>query len=168
MKNNCHSDESGESMQTRRSEPDRRYPATIFELFRRPYKRRKSKGRRKTDAGAYIDIYNPKTLILAITVLLLSGVDAVLTSWHITRGTAIEINPFMDIVIRNGGLPAFIGVKAVLTAIPMAIIVIHQEWAAGRLAARVCLFLYFMLSIYHIYLIYETRHIDSVLLHYWI
>ncbi|NLT68414.1 MAG: hypothetical protein GXX84_17590 [Acidobacteria bacterium] len=132
---------------------DRRGPVSFRELFVRPHKRRRSRGRRRTDRGAYVDIYDPRTIIIAIAVVLLSGMDAVITAVHLIKGTATELNPILERVISSGGLPAFFTVKAALTVIPIAIIVVHQEWALGRYAARLCLLSYALLSVYHIWLI---------------
>lgn len=85
--------------------------------------------------------------------MLLSGMDAVITAVHLIKGTATELNPILERVISSGGLPAFFTVKAALTVIPIAIIVVHQEWALGRYAARLCLLSYALLSVYHIWLI---------------
>jgi len=70
------------------------------------------------------------------------------------RGSAREMNPVMNAVISYAGLPAFFGVKAVMTFFPMAILLIHKEWTLGRFAARLCLWFYILISIYHIYLVY--------------
>lgn len=85
--------------------------------------------------------------------MLLSGIDAVITAVHLIKGSATELNPILERVIRSGGLPAFFTVKAILTIIPIAIIAVHQEWALGRYAARLCLLSYALLSVYHIWLL---------------
>lgn len=148
---------TGKRVPERRSGVDRRRPRSILDLFGRRYRRRRSRGRRSTDRGAYIDIYSPKTLAVAAAVVLLSAVDAVITAFHLNAGTASELNPILNRVIKEGGLPAFFAVKAVLTAVPVGIIVVHQEWTMGKLAARVCLLCYVLLSCYHICLLLALR-----------
>ena len=69
-----------------------------------------------------------------------------------TLGTARELNPFMNVFIQHGGLPAFYGVKAAMTVIPLAVIFVHKEWTLGRYAARLCLWAYALLCCYHFYL----------------
>jgi len=44
-------------------------------------------------------------------------------------------------------------VKAMLTALPLAVIILHKNWALGRRAARMCLWSYILVSLYHIYLV---------------
>jgi hypothetical protein len=145
---------SAKSLPERRSGIARRAPSPILSIFTSPYRRRKSKGRRKTDRGAYVDIYDSRTWLIAIAVLILSCLDALLTGFHMIRGSAREVNPLMDAVISHGGLPTFFGVKAAMTVFPMAIILVHKEWTLGRFAARLCLWAYILLSLYHFYLIF--------------
>lgn len=77
------------------------------------------------------------------------------------RGSAREANPIMSAVIDIGGLPAFFGVKGAMTIIPVAIILIHKEWALARLAARLCLWAYLLLAVYHTFLIYASKLINT-------
>jgi hypothetical protein len=79
--------------------------------------------------------------------------DALLTGFHMTKGTAREMNPILDTVLAYGGLPAFFSVKAAMTILPVAIIMIHKEWTMGKYAARLCLWAYILLACYHLYLI---------------
>ncbi len=73
------------------------------------------------------------------------------------RGSAKELNPLLNAVLAHGGLPAFFTVKAALTILPMAVILIHKEWTLGRYAARLCLITYLLLSFYHLYLIFGVE-----------
>jgi hypothetical protein len=148
---------SGKVVPERRSGIDRRRPSEFFAIFISPFRRRKSKGRRKTDRGAYVDIYDSRSWAIAIAVLILSFLDALLTGFHITNGSARELNPVMKAVINYGGWPGFYGVKAVMTIFPVAIILIHKEWALGKFAARLCLWAYMLLFVYHICLIVIGR-----------
>jgi hypothetical protein len=137
----------------KRSNASRRVPLSIWDLFSKKPRRRKSRGRRKADKGAYVDVYDSRSWGIVIAVLLLSLIDALLTRWHLVRGSAQEWNPLLNAIINHGGLKAFFIAKAVMTAIPMAVILIHKEWVLGRYAARLCLFVYILLTCYHLYLI---------------
>lgn len=137
----------------RREGTDRRTPQSFFSVLTGRFQRRKSSGRRKTDRGGYVDIYDSRTWFIAITVLILSGVDAGMTSIHMIEGTATELNPIMAAIINYGGLPAFFGAKAAMTIFPMAVIFVHKEWPLAKFAARLCLWAYALLSLYHLYLI---------------
>jgi hypothetical protein len=145
---------TGERLPERRSVVDRRGPSAFLSIFSSPYRRRKSKGRRKTDRGAYVDVYDSRSWSIAIMVLILSFFDAVLTAFQVTAGSAREVNPVMNAVLSQGGVTAFLGVKAAMTVFPMAVILVHKEWALGRFAARLCLYSYVLIFFYHMYLIF--------------
>ena len=90
---------------------------------------------------------------MAISILLLSTLDAVLTGMQIRTGYFREANPLMNAVLVYGGVHSFVSIKLAMTAIPLAIIVLHKEWAVARFAARLCLWAYILLTFYHLYLI---------------
>jgi len=136
----------------RRSGVDRRERSApgIF----RSYRRRKTRGRRKTDRAAYIDVYDARSWGVALSVLTLSIMDGLLTSMQISSGKSVEANPLMHLIIVRGGMITFVGLKAAMTALPLAIIMLHKEWKLARLAARVCLWSYILIALYHIYLLF--------------
>jgi len=144
---------TGKALPERRAGFDRRAPTKLSAVVTSPFRRRKSKGRRKTDRGAYVDIYDSRTWFIALAVLVLSGIDAVMTGFHMREGTARELNPLMNAFIQHGGLPAFYGAKAAMTVVPLAVIFVHKEWTLGRFAARLCLISYLLLCFYHMCLV---------------
>jgi hypothetical protein len=117
------------------------------------YQRRKSKGRRESDRANYVDVYDAGSWGIAIAVLCLSIADALMTNLHITAGRSREANPLMQAVIARGGMHAFVWLKAAMTALPLAVIMVHKEWKLARFAARVCLWSYILIALYHIYLL---------------
>ena len=139
-------------MVERRSGIDRRQPSTFPPRFS-SHRRRHNKGRRKTDGGAYVDIYDRKNWEIAIAVMGLSFLDAVLTIFQIERGSVREANPIMNMAIAWGGVYAFFSLKAVMTAFPLAIIILHKEWLLARYMARLCLWFYIAILIYHMFLV---------------
>lgn len=145
----------------KRSGVDRRNRAMSSVLFHRGRRRRKLGGRRRTDTGGYVDVYDSRTWVIAVSVLILSLMDGLLTGLHVLRGSAWEANPIMNAVLRFGGLTAFLGLKAVMTILPMAIIMIHKEWILGRYAALLCLWSYILVSLYHLYLIFGLHAFGS-------
>ena len=155
--------ESGNVCVERRSGVDRRSRGIIASFFGLQYRRRKAKGRRRSDRGGYVDIYDSRTWGIALSILVLSLLDAILTGLHLREGSAREANPLMNAVLDYGGIPAFFGVKAIMTIIPVGIIMLHKEWALGRYAARLCLWSYILLSIYHIYLIFGLPKLTMAL-----
>jgi hypothetical protein len=144
---------TGKTLPERRTGVDRRTPPTLTSIFAGSFRRRRSSGRRKTDRGAYVDIYDSRTWCIAIAVLALSAIDALMTGFHMTEGTARELNPIMNTIIRHGGLPAFFAAKGAMTVVPLAVIFVHKEWKLGKFAARLCLWAYALLCFYHLYLV---------------
>ena len=134
----------------RRSGKDRRRTAYLS-LFS-PQRRRKSKGRRLSDKGGYVDFYDIGSWGVALAVLLLSLLDALLTGMQVTMGKVEEANPLMRMAISRGGIPVFLSMKMAMTALPLAILVVHKEWALARYAARLCLGSYIIIAVYHVYL----------------
>jgi hypothetical protein len=136
----------------RRSGQDCRQPAGFPPQFS-SQRRRRSKGRRKTDRGGYVDIYDRGSWIIALSVLGLSLLDAILTVLQIERGVVREANPIMNMVITWGGVYAFFSLKAAMTAFALAIIMLHKEWVLARHMARLCVGCYVLILFYHIYLL---------------
>ena len=143
--------ESGITVE-KRGGKDRRQPSTFPPRFS-SHRRRHKKGRRKTDSGAYVDIYDRKNWWIAMAVMGLSFLDAILTVYQIEKGNVREANPIMNMAIAWGGVYAFFSLKAVMTALPLAIIILHKEWLLARYMARLCLFFYIAILIYHLFLV---------------
>jgi len=141
----------------RNSDSGRREPASFRDIFATGPRRRCSRGRRKTDPGAYVDHYDARSWGMAASVLALSLLDTVLTQFHLERGTAEEANPVMRAVLDAGGYPAFYLAKIVMTIIPIAVILVHKEWAFGKYAARFCLWAYILLACWHAFLLLYLR-----------
>jgi hypothetical protein len=152
---------TGKVLVDRRSGIDRRDPKFRL-LFGHP-RRRKKGGRRKTDRGGYVDIYDIRTWSVVTAVLILSFMDAVLTGLQIVRGSAQELNPLLNAAITYGGIPALFEVKAAMTVLPLAVIMIHKEWTLGRYAARLCLWSYILVSVYHLYLVFGPEALGTSL-----
>jgi hypothetical protein len=147
---------TGKPVEERRSGSERRNAMSFWKLFVSRPLRRKSRGRRRTDQASYVDVYDSRSWIIAISVLILSYIDAVLTKTHLVRGSAFEANPLMRTVIDRGGFPLFYIAKAIMTFFPVVVIMIHKEWAIGRLAAKLCLLAYLILTCYHLFLLCVT------------
>jgi hypothetical protein len=136
----------------RRSRRERRQPSGFPPQFS-SFRRRTSKGRRKSDPGGYVDIYDKGSWFIALAVMLLSFVDAVMTVLQIQRGVVREANPIMNVVLAWGGAYAFFSLKAAMTAFALAIIILHKEWTLARNMARICLCCYILIIVYHMYLV---------------
>jgi hypothetical protein len=136
----------------RRSGVDRRRRPLVPPLFS-GYRRRRSAGRRQKDRPGYIDIYGFRSWIIVFSIIALSCLDAVLTALQIWLGTVEEANPLMNTVISRGGIITFFIVKAAMTTLPLALIILHKEWKIARYAVWICMSAYSLISLYHVYLI---------------
>jgi hypothetical protein len=136
----------------RRSGIDRRRERSMPPLFS-GYHRRHSGGRRKQDRPGYIDIYGFRSWIIVLFIIALSCLDAVLTAFQIWSGTVKEANPLMNMVISRGGIITFFTVKAAMTTLPVALIILHKEWKIARFAVWICISAYSLISLYHVYLL---------------
>ena len=145
----------------RRSGLDRRRVATFPPHFS-GHRRRRSKGRRGTDGGGYVDCYDSWSWGVALSVMILSLTDAVLTGLQLHGGRIREANPIMRAVIHLGGIYSFISLKAAMTALPLAIIILHKEWTLARYAARLCLWSYILVLMYHLYLLVEHNSLPGL------
>ena len=139
------------------SETGRREPTSLRDIFALRPRRRRSRGRRGDDPGAYVDRYDARSWGIAIAVLVFSLVDTILTQFHLEMGTAEEANPVMRAILESGGYPAFYVAKIVMTVLPIIVILLHKEWTFGRYAARFCLWAYMLLTCWHAFLLVYVR-----------
>ncbi len=86
-------------------------------------------------------------------MLGLSLLDAAFTGAEISTGKVIEANPLMHAAMTRGGLATFVGLKAAMTALPVAFLVLHKEWPLARFTALLCLWSYILIAFYHFYLV---------------
>lgn len=141
------------SISDRRNRLGRRRPVSFPPQFSNQ-RRRRSCGRRKTDRGGYVDIYDRGTWEIAMAVMAMSFLDAVFTVLQIEKGAVREVNPLMSATLAWGGVFAFFGLKACMTAFPLAIIMLHKEWTLAHYMARLCLCFYILILLYHLFLIW--------------
>ncbi len=142
----------------RRKAPDRR-KRTLFSLFYGSFNPRR-RGTRRGDAHSLRDLdwHHPQWLAVAITIVVLSCVDAALTLTLIDHG-AYEVNPFMSPIV--GGSPlVFTLVKVGLTAGGVVLLTLVARMRAfGRIP--VGLVLYSVLLGYGMLVFYELRLLEE-------
>ena len=89
--------------QVERRTPVERRRSVLRALWHGNFARRRHAPRRSAERHAAVtDWFHPQWLAIAITVLLLSLADALLTLTLISHG-AIEVNPLMDPLVRGSG-----------------------------------------------------------------
>lgn len=82
--------------------------------------------RRYNDAAGYIDRYEMPIFAVSVGVFILGCVDACLTL-RLLAGGATEVNPLLDAVLRVD-TELFLVLKFVLTAIGLAVLVLHKNF----------------------------------------
>jgi hypothetical protein len=108
----------------RRSRTERRSLRAQFTSTKRRGQRRQVRRAEDRRKIVLLDHYPKPLLLAAITVLLLSLADAVLTLILVGHG-AVELNPIMGYLLKAGPV-YFLGVKYLLTAIAVtAVLAIH-------------------------------------------
>lgn len=95
------------------------------------------------------DLFLDRKLFLCVlTVLLMSGYDAVATMNHIGRGVATEANPFMESLIERSAV-LFFFVKMAITTVCMFICYNFSHKRAARVGIHFAVSIYLLLSFYH-------------------
>jgi len=96
----------------------------LYSLF----KRRRRGLRRATDIhkGHYVDIHEPKSLIIGVAILVMSCLDAYFTLLLLQHGS-VEINPLMKLLI-NIDVALFVKTKIAVTAFCIIFIITHKNF----------------------------------------
>lgn len=109
----------------RRERTDRRRACSLFADWRRTLRGRRKELRRTTDSsGVCLDWHPPALFVVALGIVLLSGLDAGLTLILLEHG-AIEINPIMSLLIERN-VQLFVNIKLCMTILPMLLMVAHS------------------------------------------
>jgi len=115
-------------------------------------------GRRKTvrresekKIYIYVDLYSTRLLIAAITLLLLSCLDAYFTIELIGKGHVIEANPVMAFFLDYGTKP-FTVVKFVTTAFCLTILCLFKNVKITRICLPLAIKMYVLVIAYEFYL----------------
>ncbi|MBT8124143.1 MAG: hypothetical protein KJO81_04890 [Gammaproteobacteria bacterium] len=108
----------------RRDRSDRRRPSLkgfVYGLFLA----RRRGPRRAENLYHYSDWYDVKLLVLSLSLLLLSCLDAAMTMKLLSLG-AVELNPIMNELI-NQGTRYFVWIKIAVTALCLIVLVAHNR-----------------------------------------
>ncbi len=108
-------------------------------------------GNRRTDdptISYYVDRFENRTVLAMMLVIALSGLDGVLTLWHLHAGGE-ELNPVMKLVIEILGGTYFLAIKYTITALGMLFLVLHKNFRGVRFLIRAIVVVYTLLIAYH-------------------
>lgn len=138
----------------RRNSRDRRNPS--FKGFLIGCIKCRRRGPRRADYLYHqTDWYDVKLLVMALSLLLLSTIDAAMTM-HLLNNGAVEINPLMDYLLRQGA-HVFIITKIVMTSVCVVVLVAHYHsrifnWLRVDIMLLFALFIYTGLVTYEFFI----------------
>ncbi len=113
--------------------------------------RRKGFRRAGEGVNAYVDRPSGRMIIMAITLVLLSACDALLTLLHVRAGGG-ELTPTMALALIHGET-TFIVCKMGVTAVGVMFLTLHEHFPLARFGFRLVLGLYGALMAYHVLVI---------------
>jgi uncharacterized protein DUF5658 len=93
-------------------------------------------------------IHDGRLFLYVVTVLVMSGYDAMATMQHIGRGVAAEGNPIMRSLIDANAVE-FFSVKMGLTASCLILCYTFSHLRAARVGIQLALAAYSLLCLYH-------------------
>ena len=130
----------------------RKCPTPLFSRYTFFGGRRKCVRREKEKKVCiYVDLYSTRLLILLISLLLLSCVDAYLTLELIGKGHVVEANPIMAFFLDYGETP-FTVVKFVITAFCLIILCLFKNVKVARICLPFAVKMYILVVAYEFYL----------------
>jgi hypothetical protein len=139
----------------RRCGPDRRQKRTNpFDIFW-SFRGKRRSGRRKTDDDRFMDKYSTRLFVALIVILVLCAFDGVATLYHIFHGTAWELNPILNFAIQLGSRK-FIVFKLALTFASLLMLVFYRHARGVKKVFLFIIFLYILLTIYHLFIFNGT------------
>ena len=154
--------ESGEDLNSdaqlaleRRNSGDRRNPTLKGFLIGCVKCRRRGPRRAESYLYYQTDWYDVKLLVMALGLLLLSSLDAAMTM-HLLNNGAVEINPIMNYLLRQGA-NVFIITKIAMTSICIVVLVAHYHsrvfnWLRVDIMLLLALFIYTGLVTYEFFI----------------
>jgi hypothetical protein len=137
----------------RREGDDRRLRSHLRSDWTFAYRGRRRASRRTSEESTFVDLYDPMLLVLAVSILLLSVLDAAFTLMLLEAGVIEEANPLMRWLIEHD-TQVFINLKIVITATAVVFLVLcSNAVVAGRLRGR--RIMHGVVAVYVLVIIYE-------------
>ncbi|MBI4776608.1 MAG: hypothetical protein HY788_20930 [Deltaproteobacteria bacterium] len=133
-------------LKDRRRKPTNPFGPWAFKGRRRTVRRLED--RRRTPC---VDQYDLRLFLVSILIVLLCTADGLYTILHVSNG-AVEVNPFMDSLLRMGP-EYFFYMKYMLTALCVFLLVLYRYHPVARIMMMGVVTLYGLLLSYHILLL---------------
>ncbi len=130
----------------------RKCPTPIISRYTLYGGRRKSVRREKEKKDfIYVDLYSARLLIVVVSLLILSCLDAYLTLELIGKGHVVEANPVMAFFLEYS-TTAFTVVKFFITACCLIILCLFKNNKVTRISLPVAIKMYILVIAYEFYL----------------
>lgn len=142
--------EAPESATGREGDLDRRaQPTRAWDSFR-GWRGRQFARRSGEHENTYVDVYQPRDVVLLLSILMLNVLDAYFTLRWLQIGGR-EANPVMHWLLEHGDYP-FLIQKCVVVGIWLIVLTVHKNFRVARLGLWSLLLLYTVLLVYHFFL----------------
>lgn len=113
--------------------------------------RRKSIRREEERAGAFVDLYDLRSLWVLLWVAAMNAADSFFTIYHLQVG-GIELNPVAAAMLDTGRI-GFVLAKGVLISLALLVLCIHKNFLLARIGLGVAVGVYTALVGYHLWLL---------------
>jgi hypothetical protein len=100
----------------------------------------------------YVDVYSPALLLILLSIILISCIDAYLTLLMIENKIVLEGNPVMAYYLDFGGITFFV-VKYSFTALSVIILCILKNSFVSRAGLFAAIFIYLIVVIYELHIV---------------
>jgi Domain of unknown function (DUF5658) len=132
----------------------RKHPTPMFSRYTL-YGGRRKEIRRGEDRKRhrYVDVYSPWLLLMLLSIIMISCVDAYLTLLMIENKIVIEGNPVMAYYLNFGAITFFI-VKYSFTALSVIILCILKNSFVSKAGLFAAMFVYLVVVIYELHIVY--------------
>jgi hypothetical protein len=147
--------EFGADVDSRYRGPDRRLrPTARFSRYALVGGRRQMVRRVEQREGSFVDLYDPRLLIVLLWIAVMNALDSFFTLVHLQAG-GVELNPVAQALLEAGRRP-FVVWKSLLIGGALLVLCLHKNFFLARIGLWTAASAYTLLVVYHLSL-FQTR-----------
>ncbi len=110
--------------------------------------RRRGPRRAHEIQGAFVDLYEPRLLLLVLWTALLNLFDTFFTIVHLQHG-GVEFNPVAEQMLLSGRA-SFVISKGLVIGLALLVLTIHKNYPIARVGLKIAAAAYTLLVAYHL------------------
>ena len=148
---------ASETVLANRVREDRRGPQAVVSRYSIFGGRRRGARRGGENVGYIADQHGVTLFVAVAAVVVLNILDAFYTMLFLSHG-GVEMNPFVDWVLRTGGVWLFLIVKSLGIGLCVGFLTLTKNFVASRIGLGVVLVGYSALLCWHWYLLAFIPH----------